>query len=103
MGEIYTTGTWTPKPGEEKAFVEAWREFAGWAGEHAGAGTLRLSRDLGDPTRFVSFGRWSSADAAHAWKADPEFGKRIGAVQQHVAAFAPSELEVVAEVSRSAG
>ena len=28
MSECYTTGYWTPKAGEQEAFVEAWREFA---------------------------------------------------------------------------
>ena len=98
MGEIYTTGAWAPKPGEEQAFIDAWKEFAGWANQMPGAGTLRLARDSEDPTRFVSFGRWESADAAHAWKASPEFRERMGRVQQHVAQFKPAELEIVATV-----
>ncbi|MFL5912434.1 MAG: putative quinol monooxygenase [Gaiellaceae bacterium] len=98
MAEIYTTGNWTPKPGEEQAFVEAWTKFADWAHSMPGAGTLRLARDSEDATKFVSFGRWESADAAHTWKASPEFPERMGRVQQHVAEFRPAELEIVAEV-----
>ena len=100
MSEIYTTGTWKPKPGEEDAFVEAWTAFAGWAGEQPGAGTLRLARDAADPGQFVSFGRWDSFDAAHAWKASPEFRERMSRVQQHVDQFTPAELEIVASISR---
>jgi hypothetical protein len=34
----------------------------------------------------------------HAWKAAPEFRERMAAVQEHVAEFTPSELELMAEV-----
>jgi heme-degrading monooxygenase HmoA len=98
MAEIYTTGSWTPKPGEEQAFVDAWREFAGWANRMPGAGTLRLARDSADATKFVSFGRWDNFETAHAWKASPEFRERMGRVQRHVAEFRPAELEVVATI-----
>jgi heme-degrading monooxygenase HmoA len=103
MPEIFTTAEWIPKDGEEEAFVAAWRKFAGWARTMPGAGTLRLSRDLGDPTRYVSFGRWESAEAAHAWKHNAEFPERMAAVQQYVAKFSPAELGIVAEVSSPAG
>ena len=46
MDELYTQGAWTPTPGKEDAFVEAWVEFAGWASARSGAGTLRLMRDV---------------------------------------------------------
>jgi len=96
MGEMYTTGTWKPKAGEEEEFVAAWSEFAQWASEFPGAGTLRLSRDTADQERYVSFGRWDSPEQAHSWKTAPEFRERMGRVQAHVAEFTPDELEVVA-------
>jgi heme-degrading monooxygenase HmoA len=63
-----------------------------------GPRTARLTRDLSDPQRYLSFSPWESADAMHAWKSSPEFRERMGAVQQHVAEFTPSEFELVAEV-----
>jgi|SRR5918996_418527 heme-degrading monooxygenase HmoA len=96
MSELYTTGTWTPKAGAEEAFVEAWSEFAAWASGMPGAGTLRLTRDTKDPTRFVSFGRWESEEAVRAWKNGPEFGPRMARVREHVDAFQATELEVLA-------
>ena len=98
MGEMYTTGAWTPKAGEEEQFIAAWTEFADWANGMPGAGRLRLARDREDPSRFVSFGRWESSEAAHAWKASPDFRERMSHVQRHVAEFKPAELEVVATV-----
>ena len=103
MPEMFTTATWVAKPGETEAFVDAWQEFADWAAGMEGAGTLRLSQDLGATGRFVSFGRWSSIEAAHRWKANPEFPARMAAVQRHVAQFAPAELEVVREVGSPEG
>jgi heme-degrading monooxygenase HmoA len=98
MGETYSSGTWTAKEGEAEAFVEAWTEFARWLTTMPGAGTARLTRDLSEPRRYVSFAPWESAEAMQAWKADPEFRQRIAAVREHVAEFTPSEFELVAEV-----
>ena len=96
MGDFYTTGDWTPNEGEEDAFVEAWTAFATWAAAMPGAGTLRLVRDTADPRHFVSLGDWESGDAAHDWKASPEFRERMGSVQKHVERFVPADLELVA-------
>ena len=95
MASVYTTGEWFAKDGEEDAFVDAWAEFAAWAASQPGAGTLRLTRDLSSPARFVSFGEWETLDQVHAWKSSPDFRERMGRVQQHVAAFHPAELAEV--------
>ena len=95
MTEVYTTGTWRPKPGREEEFVAAWTAFAGWAAASDGAGTLRLTRDRGDSARFVSLGRWQNGEVVAAWKGSPEFRERIGRVLQHVDDFVPAELDVV--------
>jgi heme-degrading monooxygenase HmoA len=96
MAEIYTTGRWQPNPGKEAAFVEAWARFAAWASDMPGAGTLRLTRDVRDAGVFVSFGRWESIDAVHAWKRSPDFRERMARVLQHVDEFEATELAVVA-------
>ena len=98
MSEVYTTGSWTPKDGEEEAFLDAWREFASWVSLTPEAGTLRLARDLRNPREFVSFGRWDSIEAVQAWKGSPEFRERMSRLQRHVEQFVPTELEVVATV-----
>jgi heme-degrading monooxygenase HmoA len=102
MTELITTGTWHPKAGAEDAFVAAWMEFAGWASEMPGAGLLRLGRDTRDTGRFVSFGAWESAGAAHDWKASPEFRERMARVQEHVERFEPAELDLVATADAGA-
>jgi hypothetical protein len=55
-------------------------------------------RDLEDPSRVLSFAPLGRPDEMHAWKSDPAFAENMGALQDHVAEFTPSELELVAEV-----
>ena len=96
MTQTITTGTWRPNAGQDEAFVAAWASFAKWAGDMPGAGTLRLGRDAQDPGRYVSFAAWESAEAVHAWKADPEFRENLARVLQYVDEFENTELTVVA-------
>lgn len=98
MGEVYTTGSWTPFPGQEDAFLESWSEFAAWAASLPGAGHATLARDLRDPERFISFMAWDDIESVRGWKTSPEFKPRMSRVQEHVDKFAPTELEVVAVV-----
>jgi len=99
---IYTSGTWTPNPGSEDAFVDAWRRFAAWASGMPGAGRLHLVRDLRESQRFVSFGGWDSPDEVRAWKTSPEFRERMAQVLQHVDQFQPTELTLVASAEHGA-
>lgn len=99
---VYTTGTWTPNPGREDVFVEAWSEFAAWASSMPGAGRLRLVRDMNQPERFTSFGEWQTVEAVRAWKSSLDFRERMAQVLQHVGNFQPSELELVAEADDGA-
>jgi heme-degrading monooxygenase HmoA len=98
MSVTYSSGAWTVKEGEGDAFVAAWTEFGRWLGTMPGAGTARLTRDLSEPRRYLSFAPWETTEAMRAWKSDPEFGPRLAAVREHVAEFTPSEFELVAEV-----
>jgi heme-degrading monooxygenase HmoA len=94
--QIYTMGRWRPNAGKEDAFVEEWGRFAAWASGVAGAGTLRLARDVRDPGVFVSFGVWESVEAVRGWKSLPAFRERLAHVLEHVEQFEPTELAVVA-------
>jgi heme-degrading monooxygenase HmoA len=98
MTETYTSGSWVVKPGEDDAFVEAWTEFVTWASEMPGSGTFRLTRDLDQPSHYVSFAPWESFEAQQAWKQLPEFRERIGRVRSHCEDFQPSTLELVTTV-----
>jgi heme-degrading monooxygenase HmoA len=96
LAEVYSSGTWKCKEGEEEQFVAAWTEFAKWLGTMPGAGSARLTKDMDNPGHYMSFAPWESIDAMHAWKSAPEFREHMGAVQAHVAEFTPHEMELVA-------
>jgi heme-degrading monooxygenase HmoA len=97
--EIFTMGRFEVEPGNEDAFIAAWSEFASWASQRAGAGTLRLYRDVRNPGRFISLGQWDAAEAVQAWKSSPEFKERIGRVVKETTEFAPTELVTLAKVT----
>ncbi|HEY3192141.1 MAG TPA: antibiotic biosynthesis monooxygenase family protein [Solirubrobacterales bacterium] len=97
MSEVYSSGSWKAKEGEEKEFVEAWTEFARWLSTMPGAGPARLTEDMSEPGRYLSFAPWESAEAMQAWKSDPAFKEYMGPVQEHVAEFTPSEWKLVAQ------
>jgi heme-degrading monooxygenase HmoA len=99
MYEIFTAGRFDVEPANEEAFVEAWSEFAAWASERPGAGTLRLFRDVRNAGRFVSFGQWDDADAIRGWKSSPEFKERIGRVVRLTAEFEPTEHVTLVKVA----
>jgi len=98
MSQAYSSGSCKAKDGEEEEFVKAWTEFAQWLGTMPGAGTAHLTQSMDEPGRYMSFAPWKSADQMHAWKSDPAFKEKMGAVQAHVAEFTPTEWELVAEV-----
>jgi heme-degrading monooxygenase HmoA len=99
MAETYSSAVWTVKAGEEDAFVDAWKEFVGWAATMPGSGTFRLVRDLEDPSRFLSFAPWESGEAVRAWQQHPDFPEQLSRPRGHCQNFEPSGYELAAEVS----
>jgi heme-degrading monooxygenase HmoA len=102
VAETYTMAFWTTKAGAEDAFVEAWTEFAEWIKDQPGAGTMQLVRDLGDPSKFISFADWAGIEEIHRWKGTPEFREQIGRIKQHTDAFVPIEAELTVRVGKAA-
>ena len=101
MAEMVTTGVWRVRDGRDTDFVEAWADFADWASAMPGSATLRLGRDVGDPSRYVSFAPWRDSASVRQWKDQPQFGERLARVMQLVDSLEPAELEVVAAAGRS--
>jgi heme-degrading monooxygenase HmoA len=64
----------------------------------ARCGTLRLVRDLDQPTRYMSFAPWESFEVQRAWKESDEFRERIMRVRRHTEDFTPSTFELVTQV-----
>ena len=48
MGEVYSSGSWKAKDGEEEQFVAAWSEFATWLGTNClTQAALEICNDCG--------------------------------------------------------
>jgi heme-degrading monooxygenase HmoA len=96
IGTIYSLGTWTVKPGNEKAFAEAWGVFARWTTmTQKGAQTAVLVQDLENPQRFISFGPWENRDALTQWRNTPEFKKAFETFKELCSEIQPHTMEVV--------
>ncbi|MHB8659821.1 MAG: putative quinol monooxygenase [Solirubrobacteraceae bacterium] len=102
MGQPYTHGVWTVKPGREEEFVAAWAELAEWtAREVPGSGWAKLARDTTAPSQFRSFGPWRDAEAIEQWRGLPGFQQRVERIRALLDAFEPHTLELVVEVDQS--
>jgi quinol monooxygenase YgiN len=99
MGQPYTHGTWTVKPGHEEQFVAAWTELAEWTNrEVQGSVWAKLLRDSATRNRFISFGPWEDLDAIDRWRADPGWQERVERLRELLDGFEPSTLELVADL-----
>jgi heme-degrading monooxygenase HmoA len=95
---VYTVGLWKVKPGEEDAFVSAWRDMAtATANEHAGASAILL-RDRDTPTLFISAGPWDSLEKIEAWRASTTFTSGVGAIRPRLESFEPHTLDPVVTI-----
>jgi hypothetical protein len=97
--DIFTLGAWKAKPGQEQAFVAAWKglgDFFYSLPNPPGPGTLVQS--LEDPTQFYSFGPWRSLEGIQAMRSDPRTPERIGKLAALCEEAKPGTFRVVARV-----
>ena len=97
IGQPYTLGVWTVKPGSEEAFITEWETFARWtARNHPGAGTACLLRDTDHPEQFISFGPWESVEVIKSWRERSEFKAFVVKARQLCTDFQPHSMTAVA-------
>jgi quinol monooxygenase YgiN len=71
---LFTHGRWLVNPGQEPAFIAAWKELAAGSGSAFPDGPWAvLLRDRDNPRQFFSFGPWASLEGIAAFRASPEF------------------------------
>lgn len=98
VGQLFTAGLWTTRPGKEEEFIRAWDEFAKWTGKNqTGAGQGQLLQDVENPARFLSFGPWESAERVAEWRGTPEFAAFLVKARELCDEIRPSMLRVVAQ------
>jgi quinol monooxygenase YgiN len=99
MGQLYTSGDWLAKDGQEAAFVEAWEDLALWTTENVEESSwVALLRDDENPRLFRSFGPWESRDAIAAWRESDGFKRRIGKLRELIDSFDAKTMEAVVEI-----
>ncbi len=99
QSDIYTLGVWKVKPGQEQAFIAAWKALADFfygLPNPPGPGTLVQSLD--DPTLFYSFGPWRSLEDIQTMRADPRTPEQIGRLAALCDEATPGAFRVVARV-----
>lgn len=95
---VYTVGVWNVKPGEEDAFVAAWRNMAtATASDYPGASAVLL-RDKETPNLFVSVGPWDSLAQIEAWRASATFTEGVGELRPHLESFEPHTMDPVVTI-----
>ncbi len=103
MTRYFTVYSWTVKPGVDKEFATAWREFANWITRQEGSlGSSRLFRDLGDSAHFLSVDSWASGKSLDTVRATEEFGKQIDALRKLLQDFNSWPLRLEAETRSQA-
>ena len=104
MGEqdpVYAVGLWSVRPGNEQAFIAAWKDFAAWTSTHMkGAIYGKLLQDIENPARFVSFGPWEDIESVLDWRQQPEFKKAFARFMELCDEIAPGTFHLVAEIAR---
>ena len=94
---IYAAGIWQVRPGNEQAFIEAWKEFSAWTALHQrGSGYGNLLQDIENPSRFISFGPWDDIESVRAWGQQPEFRKAIARFMDLCDQITPGTFRLVA-------
>jgi quinol monooxygenase YgiN len=99
LGAAYTHAVWRVRPGQEDAFVAAWRAI----GEAFAALPRRplwgtLLRSEREPGVFYSFGPWASAADVEAMRADPAARAAIARAMELCAEATPGACTLVAHM-----
>jgi len=73
-------------PGHEEQFVAAYRQARPLVASTPGCGSMRMTRGVESPTRFVLLVEWESVDAHQAFRASENFPRWRGLIGPHFAA-----------------
>ena len=98
---IYAGGIWLVRPGNEQAFIDAWKEFSAQTALHqTGAGYGTLLQDMENPSLFISFVAWEDRESLLAWRREPGFRKGIARFMELCDQVTPGTFRQVAGEGR---
>ena len=99
VGTPYTLAVWRVIPGQEAAFIEAWKGLSAIFRQlpHPPTDIGTLVQSLSDPTLFYSFGAWRSFDDIQAMRTDAQAQEGIRKLREMCTEAMPGGYKVVAE------
>jgi heme-degrading monooxygenase HmoA len=71
------------RPGAEEAFEAGYRSVVGALRESAGLLSIRMTRGIETPTRFVLLAEWESVQAHQAFRDSDRFAIWRGGIGEH--------------------
>jgi heme-degrading monooxygenase HmoA len=72
-------------PGAQRAFVEAYAQARGLLADSPGCRSIRMTRGIETPTRFVLLVEWDSVAAHEEFRGGPGFAPWRGLIGPHFA------------------
>jgi heme-degrading monooxygenase HmoA len=70
--EVYSSGIWQVKKGQEIKFMALFQEFAGFV-RSQGIIEGKLLQQVDNPNSFVSIGLWENTEATQRWQNTTEY------------------------------
>src|SRR5437870_13550836 len=94
----YTHALWRVKPGNEDAFIAAWKAIGDAFSALPGVGHGTLIQSLTDPALFYSFGPWNSLEDIQAMRSDPAAQEAMRKARELCEEAAPGSYRLIAHV-----
>src|SRR5438105_1562249 len=97
--QVYTHAVWRVRPGCGAEFIEAWGALSDcFSSLPAQPLWGTLIRSVTDPTLFVSFGPWPSAESVQAMRADPLSQVALDRLRRLCVEATPGSFEIVRHI-----
>ena len=70
--QVYSSGAWKVKKGQEKNFIALFQEFAEFVRKQ-GVLEGKLLQEIDNPNNLVSIGLWENTEATQKWQNNPVY------------------------------
>ncbi len=98
-GELYGSGRWNVRAGEEQEFTQRWDAFLAWSrGEYPELAFASLLRSDADGGLFISLAKWETAEARATWQNSEGFMKLFSACRELCDDFAGGDFTLISSV-----
>ncbi len=98
-GNIYASGRWNVRAGEEEEFIRRWSDFLAWSREeHPALAFASLIRSDADADLFVSLAQWETPEARATWQNSEGFMKRFSACRELCDDFSGGDFTLISSV-----